>query len=297
LTVPKEWVDRNKLSHKEIKIEEQQNQLILQAEDYKRPFKERTIFVSYNNVNNIRGIIFSMIRLGYDRFELAFKKEDKEEFVKNTRHVIDNYIYGYEISEIKEKSCVITNIVPFTQEIDAVEKKSFHIVKETFIEVIELLKNNKKNIEEINNLNKRMVQCDSILRHNYSNYPLKNSPFKWQEYRDCYVIQRELFNLIRALVTKSKTQKDRVVPLLEKLSVLFDQIYLSYYKGSNPGELEKTGILAAELEEKTIQEINRIKEVDQIILCYVFEIARTLNMFNHSLLQIKFQEEDQSSKG
>jgi hypothetical protein len=175
LTVPKEWVDRNKLGKKEVKVEEQQNQLIIQAEDYKRPIKERTIFVNYSDLTNIRGIIFSMVRLGYDRFELSFKKEVGEEFIKNVQYVIDNYIYGYELSETKAQSCVITNIIPFTQEIETVEKKSFHIVKETFIEVIEVLQTNHRNIQEIINLNKIMVQCDSILRHNYSNYPLKNS--------------------------------------------------------------------------------------------------------------------------
>ena len=135
-----------------------------------------------------------------------------------------------------------------------------------------------------------MVQCDSILRHNYSNYPLKNSPFRWQEYRDCYVIQRELFNLVQVAVTRNNEQKKKIILILGEFRDLFDQIYLAYYKEDEPRELERTGILANQLEQRTNLKLNKITGVDPLITCYLFEIARTMSMFNHSLLQLKFLE-------
>lgn len=291
LTVPKEWVDRNKLGSKEVKIDEEQNQLIIQAEDYKRPAKERSLRLEYSDLGNIRGIIFSLVRLGYDSFTLLFKEREREDFVKNIKYVVDNYIYGYEIRDIKNNSCTLSNLVPFPSEISTVEKRSFHLVKETFLELVELLENNSKDLKSITTLNKSMVQCDSILRSNYSNYPLKNSPFKWQEYRDCYIIQRELFNLTQGVTNLSKIQRKKIVPLLREFTEVFDQMYLAYFKAEGSAELERTGILANEVEKNTNEILNRLKDIPYLVICYLFEIARTLAMFNHSLLQLKMLEE------
>ncbi|MFA6461867.1 MAG: hypothetical protein WCV90_06385 [Candidatus Woesearchaeota archaeon] len=292
LTVPKYWVDRNKLGSKEVKIEEEQNQLIIQAEDYKRPAKERSVTLEYSDIGNIRGIMFSLIRLGCDRFTLFFKEKEKDQFLKNIREVVDNYVYGYEIRETKNNCCILANLIPFPSEINTVEKRSFHLVKETFLEVIELLKKDSKNLKSIANLNKSMVQCDSILRSNYSNYPLKNSPFKWQEYRDCYVIQRELFSLVQATINLPKNQKQKILPFMEEFTKMFDQMYLAYFKANNPAELERTGILANEMEKITNQRINKLQGLNPLAMCYLFEVARTIAMFNHSLLQLKMLEEE-----
>jgi hypothetical protein len=286
-------VDDNKLTNQnEVKIIQEENQLIIQAEDYQRPFKEREIFAKESLEDNIRGIIFTMVRLGYDRFKIFFDKKEKEKFTKTISKIIEDYVFGYEIVEIKENYCIIDNVITAPTNVENIEKKSLLIVKDTFNELIKILSENKVKINSIIAHNKKMVQFDSLLRNNYSRHPLKNNPFKWQRYRDTYVIQRELLNLAKISTTQDKKSRRFIVKILKKLEEIFNEIYLANYKYDDPAHLEKTGVKIIITENEINTKINKIKDIEPLILCYLFEIARTINLFNYTLLQLKISEGD-----
>jgi hypothetical protein len=292
LTLPKKWVDKNKLSNKnEVQITEEENRLVVQPENYQQPRKEVEVHVHRSEEQNIRGVLFAMVRLGYSEVKITFNKQHRKEFVDTIGRILNNYIFGYEISEVKGNFCVISHVILTSQKMEVIEKKAFLIVKDTFKEVRSICKKEKKSLQPIIYLNKRMAQFDSLLRHNYSRNPLQNNPFKWQDYRDNYVIQVILSNLAKQLVEVRSKQKERVGEWVERFSKLYEKIYAAFFKYHSTEELEETGIKTQSLLDELQENISETTGLHHMILCYLFQLAWYMNLFNYTLLQLLFSEE------
>lgn len=293
LTLPKKWVDANQLTKQnEVELFEEENRLIILPEDYRRPHSKKDIRVTESELNNVRGILFAMVRLGYDQVKVFFDPLQKESFVKAIEHVVNNYLYGYEVIEVQDNYCIVENVLGIPENVKAIERKSFLMVKESFRELIESIEQGKLTLLRMTEYNKKMVKYDSILRHNYSKDPLQNNPFQWQKYRDGYIIQRELFNLTKLLSHKSRELHKKILPFLIELAGLFEEVYLAYFKEGDTASLERSGVHGMHICSKINQRIDKNKNVEPLVLCYIFEIARSIDLFNYSLLQLRFSESE-----
>ncbi|MBW2998574.1 hypothetical protein KY321_03460 [Candidatus Woesearchaeota archaeon] len=106
VSLPKEWVDFNKLkSGHEVDILDVDNTLMVNS-DSVNIVNETSISLKKQTPGAFRSLIGSLYRGGYDVIHVEFSDA---KVIPNLQRAVDS-LYGFEIFDIKEESCVIKSI-------------------------------------------------------------------------------------------------------------------------------------------------------------------------------------------
>lgn len=127
LYVPKKWVDAHGLqSGDEIEVTEEDNRLVIDISPRPKDVKRIELSLGTYHFNIYRSYIGGLYRQGYDEISVTFKNK---KIISDLQKVADT-LYGYEIFDIKETSCVIKSVFsPETPDIQSHFLKMGHIIR------------------------------------------------------------------------------------------------------------------------------------------------------------------------
>ena len=222
--LPKKWIDTQGLkAGDEVEIIEENKVLTINSGKAKKRVRSTTITIEHSSFNTYRSLIGGHYRAGYDEIKVLYKDP---KVITILQKAVDS-LYGYEIFDIDEKSCMIRNMY----EIEAIDVKThimrmIHIIK-TMQKIIhaDLKEETYHSKEELHQFRNNVLrQRDTIIRTIIQKRLLENKHFPY------HTISHSLWNIARnyyLLYTQLKKKKctKRNLQFFEMTNTFFKKMF------------------------------------------------------------------------
>jgi phosphate uptake regulator len=212
LTLPRKWTKAHNLSGgDEVNIEEEDesNRLLVDTTGLKKQLKSTTLTIEEAKSNEYRSLIGGLYRGGYDQIKIKY---NNPKVISELQRTV-NSLYGFEIFDVKDKSCVIRSV--FNEEpteITSHFRKMIYLIKviqDTINEDISSKKYDTKLILEYRN---NVLKQRDIIQRTITQQKLidsKHFPY-YALASNLWTIARNYYFLYQYLETNPKiTNKDK----------------------------------------------------------------------------------------
>lgn len=275
--LPKKWIDSQKLKSGDlINIIEKENNLIISNSNIKKIDKETNLEIKSNEYHTYRSIIGGFYREGYTKINIFLK----EKSYINLLNKIINSISGYEITEIKENTCIIKSLY----ETDSLEIKKYidnmvNITKTIQNMIKEGMKTNNYDFEE------EIFQYRSIiLKHRdlIARTIIKNNMSKYFSF---YQISYSLWNISRSYYTlfkniEKKRYNEEIIESIKEIETYFDETFRKLKQKEIHSRHKKYN----ELRNKYINYLNKKKE--PVVFGFLIMILSSIYSAESSLIAL-----------
>ena len=271
VTLPIKWVKAHGVDKTaEIDIEEQNSNLVIETES-KPQKKEAEINLDSDYALFIRYIITNAYRAGYDVLKLNLKNKEQ---IKVIQEIIDKSLMGFEITQIKENSCVIESISePSEEKSDVILRRVFLIIKASLGSISGYINNHAK--IDINELDKNTIKVDQysyFCRRNISKtHYSEKSYFQWMIYSYLVLIQHSASRMASSILENKKPSKHFGKIFSEAFS-MFNNFYEGYFEK----DLKKLAVIDSKGEELLYQRVYPLfnNNKDGVALYHLAELIR-----------------------
>ncbi len=286
VTLPIDWIrDENLAEGSEVDIVRENSQLnISLTKEAKKNQTKISIDLKNYNSRSIINILNQAYRKGYDIIILNYHNNDQLHCIK------DNVkgLFGFEVVDIKNNECILQNIAePSGEKFDVILRKVFLIIKESSIEILNELKNNKaenikkleeekKTFDNYTNLCRRLIIRDKIggTKDSYSLLIIVSR---------LSLIYHAYYYLYKAIMNKKVNINKDILNLFSETNKMFDLFNDAFYK-KDFEKANKIGILKDRLLYSDLYSLLRkSKGEDNIILYQLGEIIRLIHLVSINL--------------
>ena len=277
VSLPSKWIKENKLDKgSEVDIQEKGNSITIGTKIKDK--KEITIKITDENKNDIKNILTHVYRRGFDKIVLKGKHK---EVAKEIRPIVNDLLLGFEITELSSDKASIENISePTEQRYDLILSKIFKIIEETQDFVLNDFEKNKfedfQDIEDLRKQHDRFVLfCRRLLiRENTG----KEQIIHWELLTFLMHIEHIYYYLYEYASKNKISKNNEVINLLKHLKEYF-KLYKEAYYNQNMNGIHKINHLKKEYYlGKTINLLEKSKSKDTVILAYIREIYRLIQI-------------------
>jgi len=224
ISLPKSWIEFNKLKGgQEVEVIEKDNSLLVRS-DFHQNISKTNLKLDIETSMAYRSLIGALYRGGYDVIKVNFS--DKK-IIASLQKAVDS-LYGFEIFDINEKSCVIKSI--YGDESTDIESHVRRIIYT--IGTMQSILNKDVKDKQYNSLeemtqfhNNVLKQRDLIIRIIREQKLLDNKHFPYHNIvTSLWSIARAYYYLYKNMKT-SKNCPSKSFELLEKTEILFKKFY------------------------------------------------------------------------
>jgi len=227
--LPKKWIDKKGLTEKDVvEIKEFDQDLVIRSQ--KNQKTKAFIDVKDSTEVDIKNLITHSYRLGHDQISIKNISDKKLEFVKK---LLQDFILGFEITDIKEGSCLIENISePSGDKYDVLLRRIFLINKQMYELILKDVSENKySGTDEIEELRKQQDKLVLLCKRLLIKSRLEKDPIlDWELLTFIMHIGHNLYYLYLEANKKKLKLKQETKQLLEKCEEYYILFYDSFYK-------------------------------------------------------------------
>jgi phosphate uptake regulator len=275
VSLPKKWIDANNLeAGDDVNIEEELHSITLSTTKKKPIMKSINISLEEGSYNSFRSLLGGLYRGGYDQIKVTYKNPKA---ITLLQKAVDS-LYGFEVFDIDEKSCIIKGI--YQEEVPEIEshiRKSIHTIK-VMQDMIEedLQKKEYDSKKEIFQLrNNVLKQRDLIIRIIVQNKLLEKETFPYYQISvNLWTIARNYYNLYDSMNSRISKKK---IDYLKETNKMFTNFFYS---------LQKHEHLDMHKQYRTLS--NKGKELmqgkDSLFISYCLNILMAIQSSNSSAL-------------
>lgn len=287
--IPKKWIDEKGLKPgEEISFTEEAGDLLLSAKS-KVEKKEIELNLEKDDPLFIKIILNDLYRSGFDKMNISFKSNEQLSAITET---VNEYLFGFEITEKENSRIVIENIIlPEEEKQETLFRRIFFIMGDMF-EIVER-KLNRKDLEgdekTISEDKRKIGQYDNYSRRNISKkrFYQESSSFYWLFYYQIYLISHSLYHLYKVLKEDKKTGvSTSIIGLFGSIKVFYESMEKGFFKR----DLEILKTLNYKMNDflykNVFKEIKRTRDTESIIVHYIAEVNRLLYKVNSPILGI-----------
>ncbi|HIH10920.1 TPA: AbrB/MazE/SpoVT family DNA-binding domain-containing protein [Candidatus Woesearchaeota archaeon] len=228
--LPKQWVDSNHLnSGAEIEIRDEKNNLIITPKVMHKENKSTTINLEQLPKTIYRSIIGSLYRGGFDEIKVKYKDP---EVLSKLQYAV-NLLYGFEILEVDDKSCVIKN----TYDVESTEALPFvnrmiHTIKTMQNTILIDIKNNDYNSREALDEYRKIIlkQRDIVQRIIVRHKLLDNKIFPFYTITTYLWHITRNYDLLYDYLREKKIIPQHHISLFEKTNQYFSESFEGLHK-------------------------------------------------------------------
>ena len=211
LFLPIDWIRENSLEQGgQVHLTPNKNNLLITT-DKKTIKKEIKLELNTLSEPIIRTQLNYIYRLGFEKATLSFNTKKQVKIIENC---IDNFLFGFEISEIHESYLIIESIAESdADKYKILLRKMFLLIKESFEIIKEDLKTNKfDNLNKIKKLTQKIGQQDNLCRRNITQKKFEEDRENcyWGLFKYLLLIQHSslhLYEFFTKLNTTKQTKK------------------------------------------------------------------------------------------
>lgn len=260
VSLPHQWVkDQGIKKGDEVEVEISNNELsIYSQKKCSNEKKERSITITTPYRKIVRVYLNNLYRMGYDRIIVFF---DDKRTLESIRHVVTNYLLGFEIVQEEENKCIIESLTePTSEKSEVLLRKIFFILQES----LDILTNDMKggNFEKLSVLEELMMRCDRFCNF-YSRTLMKEkelNPFEWTMVQKLLMTQHGIYYCYKAVALSGyKKFHSDIIKYLEDVKKRLQALVTLYYK-KDLKEFEKSLKLNDELLYMRLSELQKTKE-------------------------------------
>ncbi len=283
ISLPSSWIHTNNLKKgDEIDLVEKDNRILIGTKISEK--KEIIIVANSENKKDLRNLLTHIYRRGFDKIILKnFEEKNKE-----IKEITNNLLLGFEVTEINKEKIIVENISePESEKFELMLRKAFQIVEETQ-KILKMYfeENSFFNIKEIEELKSQqdrfLLFCRRILMKGGTD---KSLVFEWEILNFLMHVEHRYYYLY-LFISKIKSLKKNgdVIFLLNKLIEYFE-FYKNAYYTKNIEYVHKINSLKKEYYlGKCISSLEKSKGTDNVILAYIREIFRIIQLGTSPIL-------------
>lgn len=290
LTLPKKWVESKGLTgSSEVEVTDAQGDLLVQAKS-RQTKKELNAKLRAESEPQIRNMLNTWYRLGYDTIHLSFQKEQQAQIISQ---LIERRFLGFEVTETGKSYLVIENISdPDPEKINTLVRRMFFVVQETFA------------LLEQKDIDAATLQRFLDNTHKYNNYlrraivqkqfPEDLSHFYWDVFSRLTLIEYSLSHLYGEVLSKKKVSS-RLFPLLSQHYHHLTEQFFQKHPADIEKEQERLRVL---LFKDIFRDLQKAKGIIIVYHHYLAELARLLYLLSiplQALLTQKYSETDEET--
>ena len=256
-SLPSKWIKKlNLKAGDEIDIEEDNNDLRIQAKKGSETKKEITIELKGEEEKDIYIILIILYRNGFQRIKI--NNLDKKALAEIKR-VTYKLLLGFELIDIEENSCVLDNLAePSDQKYDILLRRIFLTIKETVNKTINDFEQKKleiKDLEELKDQHDKFINfCKRIVIKEND----KDITVKWELLTFLLHIQHALFYFYKYVYDNKVPLNKDLIDIVEKYKDYFQLFYDGYFnkdlktiqKITHQRNLFQYGIILDQIEKK-----------------------------------------------
>ncbi len=275
VSLPHTWVKEHGIE-KGDEVEIGTNGAILEiskTKDKKKEKKECSIECNSTYEKVIRMQLNNLYRIGYDRIYVSFK--DKKT-ITQLRHIVSQYLLGFEIVHEEENQCVIESLTePEPERAETLMRKVFFILIESFHILLEDMK--KKEFERLDEFKELMIRTDRFCNF-YSRTLSKEkhlNPFLWSMVQQLLKTEHSLYYCYKVISESSfrRFNKD-IITYIENSFLIARALEGLYYKQSEH-DIERIVKLRDELLYRQLPLIQNTKE-GIFVAPFLFDIVKQM---------------------
>ena len=287
ISLPSKWIRANNLCKgDEIDMIEENNTLKIGAElDVKKNFE---VEIKESNRHDLQVILTHIYRRGFDKIILKGRNND---FLKEVRRINNDFLLGFELTDIQKERLVLENISePTEQKYDVMLKKVFQTIYEAHDLVIEdfnaLKFDSLQDMEDLKKQQERFVLfCRRLLVKGKSE---KNDELHWELLTFLLHIMHAYFYMYK-FAAENKIPKDNdISDLLKNLREYYDLLNKAYFE-KNSEAIHKINITKKNYQfGECLKAMEKSKGSETIVLSYVRELFRLIQIASSPALGIIF---------
>ena len=273
--VPKNWVaERGLKAGEDIDVEEVNDKLVISSGSKHK--LETKIKLEENTAHYIYVKLSHAYRMGYDKISLTFT--DDQDIKKIAKIVKDNLL-GFEITHKEKNKCILENITEPTEEKFSVLLRRIYLqIKETHSLILkDFIGHKKENQEEIKeirtSLDKHIFFCRRIISKKINIE--ENSILLWELLTFLMHIHHSYYYMYESYNPEKLNSK--TISLIKELEEYFNKYYRAYFE-KNEAYLNQISKQKNKLFEEIFGELNNHKNKDKIVLSYLKEIVRLIQI-------------------
>jgi len=273
ISLPHHWVkEQNIQKGDELNVEPIEKGLIVSLTQLRQKEKVLNIDVSSYSQRTTLNLLNYAYRNGYLRMNIKFKDEKQLQYITKT---VRNKLLGFEVVEEKKNSCLVQNIAePSHKQLPIIIRKIFLIIKQVGEQILEDIQQNSTTNYQ------RIIQSKTTV-DNFTNFVRRTiisttyggreqSYFLWTFICKLSLVHHAYFYFYQEY-SKNKRGNPQLIPIIDKVNCLFNDVYHSFYKKSYDNldliDKEKHNIYTT---------IFSLKKDDS--LYYLFELTRNIQM-------------------
>ena len=226
ISLPAKWIKKKGLKKgDELNVKQNEDNLVLSL-DKKTHKTETTINLTSLEESSIRTILTNAYRLGYDKINLTY---GKEEILKSIKILVEKNLLGFEVTNKESNKCVIESITePALDQFDNIFSKVFMNIEEMFEVGENILKGERQEFED---LNRKILQLDNFCKRVLvKNSLFENNFLQWNFHSSLIHASRELYHLFKYLSNSNFKASKIELELLGKVKEVFEIIREAYSK-------------------------------------------------------------------
>lgn len=275
LYLPKSWVEERGLkAGEEINLNEVNDKIVISSNSYQK--LEMQIKLENDSTHYIYVKLSHAYRMGFDKMIIYFNNETALAKIKK---IVKDNLLGFEITDHNQNKCVVENITEPTDEKFAVLLRRIYLqIKETHSLILEDFSHSKKDKEaEIKDLrtslDKHIFFCRRVISKKMNIE--ENSVLHWELLTFLMHIHHSYYYMYENYNREKLNPK--TLNLFRKLESYFNKYYRAYFE-KKENFLDEIASEKKILFEEVFAELNNTKNKDKVILSYLKEIVRLIQI-------------------
>ena len=227
VSLPSKWTKQfNINSGDDIEVEESEGKLLITTQKRKETLREISIEINKENKHNLKHILTHIYRRGYNKINIK-----GDNIAKEVKKYTSELLLGFEVTSRNTNSITIENVAePRDQKYETIIRRIFLVIKETQETVKEHFKNNKFNLEEIEDLRNQTDRFIFFCRRIIAEQSESQSMLRWELLTFLMHIQHGYYYMYKYAIEKGIKKDTKLIDLLTELESYFDLLYQSYFK-------------------------------------------------------------------
>ena len=264
--LPVKWIrDNNLKPGDEISIQQEDNTLVIAAEDVKEKKREISFSIADARESAVRTLLVNVYRSGFDKMTVKYKAPEKR-----IVNIVESLLVGFDLYKSKTDTYVIESISePDYENFENIIRRQLYMVESVISNVLE------KNIEQDVN---KVQRYDNFLKRCISKKKLegRGHPLLWQFLSNLTQIARSCIHFQKAL--KAPKKDDKLALLIQELHAMCVVLRKAYLT-RDVSELH----LLHKKEQEIVHEKNLFADFDPLIAHHIITIARVIYLANSPL--------------